>query len=120
MIRRPPRSTLTDTLFPYTTLFRRRTGAVGGGQLLRPSARSGRGGEGLRLDAAPLCRARHARRRDRGALGRGVEGGGQGRDRLHLSGGQPRVQQRHLGRARSEERRGGKECVRTCKTWGAP
>src|SRR3546814_2423832 len=28
MIRRPPRSTRTDTLFPYTTLFRsRRTGA---------------------------------------------------------------------------------------------
>src|SRR3546814_8775309 len=25
MIRRPPRSTLTDTLFPYTTLFRSRT-----------------------------------------------------------------------------------------------
>src|SRR3546814_17677434 len=31
MIRRPPRSTRTDTLFPYTTLFRsdRRTVAVG-------------------------------------------------------------------------------------------
>src|SRR3546814_16127974 len=28
MIRRPPRSTRTDTLFPYTTLFRSRTGAV--------------------------------------------------------------------------------------------
>src|SRR3546814_6763588 len=28
MIRRPPRSTLTDTLFPYTTLFR----SVGEGQ----------------------------------------------------------------------------------------
>src|SRR3546814_2908494 len=27
MIRRPPRSTRTDTLFPYTTLFRSRTGA---------------------------------------------------------------------------------------------
>src|SRR3546814_6657258 len=27
MIRRPPRSTLTDTLFPYTTLFRSRHGA---------------------------------------------------------------------------------------------
>src|SRR3546814_1242468 len=27
MIRRPPRSTLTDTLFPYTTLFRSRTDA---------------------------------------------------------------------------------------------
>src|SRR3546814_3419648 len=27
MIRRPPRSTRTDTLFPYTTLFRSRTSA---------------------------------------------------------------------------------------------
>src|SRR3546814_16338969 len=30
MIRRPPRSTRTDTLFPYTTLFRSATGAVFG------------------------------------------------------------------------------------------
>src|SRR3546814_3173090 len=29
MIRRPPRSTRTDTLFPYTTLFRSRTPARG-------------------------------------------------------------------------------------------
>src|SRR3546814_3226115 len=29
MIRRPPRSTRTDTLFPYTTLFRSRAGRVG-------------------------------------------------------------------------------------------
>src|SRR3546814_1070412 len=40
MIRRPPRSTLTDTLFPYTTLFRSRAGRSGSvprqrGQLLR-------------------------------------------------------------------------------------
>src|SRR3546814_13387938 len=28
MIRRPPRSTRTDTLFPYTTLFRSRQGEV--------------------------------------------------------------------------------------------
>src|SRR3546814_5219366 len=28
MIRRPPRSTRTDTLFPYTTLFRSRIGAL--------------------------------------------------------------------------------------------
>src|SRR3546814_7249267 len=28
MIRRPPRSTRTDTLFPYTTLFRSRCGAI--------------------------------------------------------------------------------------------
>src|SRR3546814_11746251 len=33
MLRRPPRSTRTDTLFPYTTLFRSRTlGATGGAQ----------------------------------------------------------------------------------------
>src|SRR3546814_16997947 len=30
MIRRPPRSTRTDTLFPYTTLFRSNRGACGG------------------------------------------------------------------------------------------
>src|SRR3546814_12446066 len=29
MIRRPPRSTLTDTLFPYTTLFRSKALTVG-------------------------------------------------------------------------------------------
>src|SRR3546814_12464697 len=29
MIRRPPRSTRTDTLFPYTTLFRSSTGVAG-------------------------------------------------------------------------------------------
>src|SRR3546814_9179693 len=33
MIRRPPRSTRTDTRFPYTTLFR----SDGGGLLVRPS-----------------------------------------------------------------------------------
>src|SRR3546814_2833239 len=44
MIRRPPRSTRTDTLFPYTTLFRSRHGADGGvsvrcaGALCRGSA----------------------------------------------------------------------------------
>src|SRR3546814_4486731 len=36
MIRRPPRSTRTDTLFPYTTLFRSFHRA--GGRALRPAA----------------------------------------------------------------------------------
>src|SRR3546814_6823849 len=36
MIRRPPRSTRTDTLFPYTTLFRS-TAALAAGRLLRPA-----------------------------------------------------------------------------------
>src|SRR3546814_1069852 len=33
MIRRPPRSTRTDTLFPYTTLFRSLVGELVGGKL---------------------------------------------------------------------------------------
>src|SRR3546814_17986496 len=41
MIRRPPRSTRTDTLFPYTTLFR---------------SAAGRGPELNQLDAATLAR----------------------------------------------------------------
>src|SRR3546814_2238277 len=38
MIRRPPRSTRTDTLFPYTTLFR-----SGEARNVRPGARLGHG-----------------------------------------------------------------------------
>src|SRR3546814_9839241 len=36
MIRRPPRSTRTDTLFPYTTLFRSGAGNVGDGDAQKP------------------------------------------------------------------------------------
>src|SRR3546814_10492269 len=39
MIRRPPRSTRTDTLFPYTTLFRSRSGSS---ECLRRARRSRR------------------------------------------------------------------------------
>src|SRR3546814_17951840 len=42
MIRRPPRSTRTDTLFPYTTLFRSPWRRAGGRRLRR--VRSGRAG----------------------------------------------------------------------------
>src|SRR3546814_8400991 len=48
MIRRPPRSTRTDTLFPYTTLFR--SGVAVGAVALREGGRGGqrqRGGEGV-------------------------------------------------------------------------
>src|SRR3546814_7180634 len=49
MIRRPPRSTRTDTLFPYTTLFRSAVGQrpaelVEAGLLRRPQAAPGPGG----------------------------------------------------------------------------
>src|SRR3546814_14234954 len=36
MIRRPPRSTRTDTLFPYTTLFRSKTRSAGAQRAVRP------------------------------------------------------------------------------------
>src|SRR3546814_9579324 len=42
MIRRPPRSTRTDTLFPYTTLFRSTDFAKVAGSLRSASAKSSR------------------------------------------------------------------------------
>src|SRR3546814_7009067 len=69
MIRRPPRSTRTDTLFPYTTLFRSLAGGAGRG----PGA-GGRGG---------------GRRDHAGAGGGAVAGGvrdqGVGRSEEHTS-----------------------------------
>src|SRR3546814_10455843 len=53
MIRRPPRSTRTDTLFPYTTLFRSRLGQARDVEALDAPAR--RGGD---AQARP-ARARH-------------------------------------------------------------
>src|SRR3546814_1607571 len=49
MIRRPPRSTRTDTLFPYPTLFRSVTGVVA--DVIVFQARPGRAGN----DLARLC-----------------------------------------------------------------
>src|SRR3546814_7945671 len=77
MIRRPPRSTRTDTLFPYTTLFRSRFFGDGGGGGKR-EGEGKRGGQraahgGFRGQTAArigmavpslreqrLCRARHS------------------------------------------------------------
>src|SRR3546814_17791249 len=64
MIRRPPRSTRTDTLFPYTTLFRsglhRRRDSVPGGTVVaraEPAARPGLGAglPDLRRDSPARC-----------------------------------------------------------------
>src|SRR3546814_3980434 len=47
MIRRPPRSTRTDTLFPYTTLFRSEAANAGLGRgAYAPARPNGRGEEG--------------------------------------------------------------------------
>src|SRR3546814_2414640 len=77
MIRRPPRSTRTDTLFPYTTLFRSpREPAAADQSRHRPPA-------------ARLREADHRRR----------AGGGGGDERLGL----PPALQDHHGDERSEE-----------------
>src|SRR3546814_5056222 len=61
MIRRPPRSTRTDTLFPYTTLFRSSGGAErkNGPSTSSEPAPAEAGGERVRFEARcsnrPLC-----------------------------------------------------------------
>src|SRR3546814_1514306 len=82
MIRRPPRSTRTDTLFPYTTLFRScavaRVGARPGAASLRGCARHGghacRGEGRLRRDrAGPRAAGRPDQpRRNAGMLSRRI------------------------------------------------
>src|SRR3546814_10941878 len=106
MIRRPPRSTRTDTLFPYTTLFRSAGPAVPG--LREPPPRlSGRhagprpGDRRLCAEIAAVIPA---------ACGRHAGGtGSPGR----------RLDRRH-GLRRSEERRAGKEGVSTGRSRWQP
>src|SRR3546814_3483919 len=66
MTRRPPRSTRTDTRFPYTTLFRSRRLAPGvAGR--RRGRRSGAGGDGTEAGGSdPHPRPRPAPQRHRG------------------------------------------------------
>src|SRR3546814_1344343 len=62
MIRRPPRSTRTDTLFPYTTLFRSPAGRLSQACpraliLLRPPVGAPFIRPGRALFSGPLCRS---------------------------------------------------------------
>src|SRR3546814_8456340 len=65
MLRRPPRSTRTDTLFPYTTLFRSRGESV---EITGHADRIGSDADNDRMSAA---RARNVRRY---IEGRGIDG----------------------------------------------
>src|SRR3546814_8998512 len=60
MIRRPPRSTRTDTLFPYTTLFRSAGGGMSLGLVLRVEVCTSpmRIGSGRRDTAGPSATKR--------------------------------------------------------------
>src|SRR3546814_17280976 len=104
MIRRPPRSTRTDTLFPYTTLFRshcrqgseRKPEAAGDPHSLCADRKAVfADAEGGRTDVAVLRDAAGTRGRALFSALRGI-----------LS--------------RSEVRRVGNECVSTCRTRRSP
>src|SRR3546814_9565279 len=65
MIRRPPRSTRTDTLFPYTTLFRSVRQTQGAAACIHQQC--GRSGPASAIAGAARCRWQGAGPDDRGA-----------------------------------------------------
>src|SRR3546814_14572863 len=105
MIRRPPRSTRTDTLFPYTTLFRsveqrvgdqpQRGGGPEADAALRPQQADDEGDAQEELDDADVA---HEVLVEKARIGHA----------------------RHQLVPRSEERRVGKECVSTCRSRWSP
>src|SRR3546814_13553568 len=99
MIRRPPRSTRTDTLFPYTTLFR----SPGAAAVTRQAL------EAAGLDAGALPPRRRGRRSVEAPL-----------TRQESKPKAQRRQERPFAAARSDERRGGKEWVSTCRSRWSP
>src|SRR3546814_13459517 len=104
MLRRPPRSTPTDTLFPYTTLFR-----AGRVPALRACVRC----RGFRGDAVAFHRLQFAgieRSRLQRAFVQPAHARGLGNPALAGLAGEHRAA---VG-VRSEERRVGKACASTC------
>src|SRR3546814_19909520 len=105
MTRRPPRSTLTDTLFPDPTLFR---------SLFKNICQACHGpdGKGIQSMAPPLNRSEWVTG-DKHRLTAIVLFGLTGPVEVH---GHVYDQDDITGEMRSEERRVGKECVRTCRS----
>src|SRR3546814_16505800 len=126
MIRRPPRPTRTDTLFPYTTLFRSVTGDRTARGLDLP------GGDPLRLHRLQPHRTEVQRG---AALGVAVDAPLMGlaklgtfrlqhflspSDRESPRSGDADMVGKDLIAPRSEVRRVGKECVSKLWTWWSP
>src|SRR3546814_20118272 len=107
MIRRPPRSTRTDTLFPYTTLFRSvaELAARGLAVLFLHRAQGFGGGE---VVGRELLRIEPDTHRIFGRKGLDVA------DPVHAA---QLVEHARVGEVvSSEERRVGKECCSTCRS----
>src|SRR3546814_19772786 len=104
MIRRPPRSTRTDTLFPYTTLFR----SPASGRIVP------RNGAAASCADGSLCPRRLYPGLSRCGDPRGPALLGRSARRRRTAAAAAAANRR------SEERRVGKECVSTCRTRWAP
>src|SRR3546814_16986823 len=103
MIRRPPRSTRTDTLFPYTTLFR--SAAIGGFAVGIPAVLeirriNSRGWEWYHIAENAVSELHLIKDKRSDATSRG--------------------NRTRYAKRRSEERRVGKECVSTCRSRWSP
>src|SRR3546814_10971962 len=112
MIRRPPRSTRTDTLFPYTTLFRSSRS-----QAEEPVVSASLGAEPILVNATRFRLANEVdwARLDRivGTIEKKSVRALDDDDLLALP-------VPYRGALRSEERRGGKEGVSTCRSRWSP
>src|SRR3546814_15852874 len=108
MIRRPPRSTRTDTLFPYTTLFRSRPD-IAQPDIAVLALADGLGHEVAQHRAGQRVGNDQRRRSQEIGLDVGVD------SRFEVT-----IAREHGGTHRSEERRVGKECVSTCRSRWAP
>src|SRR3546814_15166737 len=113
MLRRPPWSTLTDTLFPYTTLFRSK------GNLTRRLHSSLARELGRRILSGEFppghlfpgeIEFSHQLDLSRSAL----------REAFRILSAKGLVESRHKAGTRSEERRVGQECVSTCRSRWSP
>src|SRR3546814_21049444 len=124
MIRRPPRSTRTDTLFPYTTLFR----SIGADH--RAGVASGAAGMKLGIAVAALgaCLDRHFQYARLAGVdaqiaalaGFDIDHQGAAGKRCCATTRDASIPAAWAATARSDERRGGKECVRQCNSRGSP
>src|SRR3546814_11618777 len=106
MIRRPPRSTRTDTLFPYTTLFRSSASRATGSTIAQCLIQSCE-----RLVAAGQTQAKPAR-----IIIEWTGQDGMARKIIEENGCLLGLDQAEERAVRSEERRVGKACDRTCRT----
>src|SRR3546814_14236030 len=123
MIRRPPRSTRTDTLFPYTTRFR--SIRIASGQCAAIHGHELLGAAVDHLCAGPVHDHDQAKNAAGLLSGRGARLWVDIADTFQCEAMDERDQSRALGCAllenrRSEERRVGKECVSTCRSRWSP